>query len=545
MFVRVVEQASGKSSVRIVESVRKGKEVRQRIVRYVGQGVDSKEVETLKKLAEEAIGKIRQAGSKPLLPWQDLEKFFEKKSDEEIEDLVRIKNLKEESRFVTGISEIFGKVYSEMALDSLLFEKEKPWHWILKSCVLARLGQPASKFKTAKILDQDYGIKIAPHKIYRMMDRLFKKEDDAKTLVLQSTLTLFQQKVDVLFFDVTTLYFESVEADGLRAFGYSKDCKFKEVQVVLALVTTAEGLPITYELFAGNTSEGKTLVVMIENLQKKFQVESVVLVADRAMFNEINLSLMESKKISFVVAAKLRSMPKNVKEKILKSPSFYSTTVEGESHWLMESEWKNRRVVISYSSSRAHKDASDRQRLIDRLLKKVKGEKIPVTDLILNRRTSRFLKTSGGTAEIDQAKILNDQQWDGLHGIVTNMQSERAENLLARYRGLWQIEEAFRINKFDLKMRPIFHWTKARIHAHILICFLAFAVAKQALHRLKKKAIPMSLEQLRDELIHVQASCVRDRSTQRKYQIPSAANETQKKIYAAFGLHRSESIRRI
>ena len=97
------------------------------------------------------------------------------------------------------------------------------------------------------------------------MDRLSRQEEFVKNLVWQSTLSLFQEKVDVLFFDVTTLYFESVESDELRAFGYSKDSKFKEVQVVLALVTTTDGLPITYELFAGNT-----LVTMIENMQKNF-----------------------------------------------------------------------------------------------------------------------------------------------------------------------------------------------------------------------------------------------------------------------------------
>ncbi len=545
MFVRTIARSAGKTAIQIVKSVREGKQVRQKIIRNLGQGENAREVEVLKNLAESIILEIKQSGPKPMLPWRSLENFSgNAKSTEEIEDVVKMKNLREEARRITGIGEVFGRIYSQLGFDSLLWEEDQMWHSILKACVLARLGHPVSKSKTSRTLEKDYGVEIPTHKIYRMMDRLAKKEDEAKGFVAQSTLDLFDQKVDILFFDVTTLYFESIEADELRAFGFSKDCKFKEVQVVLALVATTDGLPITYELFPGNTYEGKTLLPMIENLQKKFHVENVVLAADRAMFNEANLTLLESKGVKYVVAAKLRSMSQKMKDSILNHALFAPVTVEGESHWAGDLEWNHRRLIVSYSASRAHKDAADRQRLIDRLLKKVKGEKIPLKDLISNRGTSKFLKTDGGTAEIDMAKIAKDQQWDGLHGIVTNMAHEKAEYLLARYRGLWQIEEAFRVNKHDLRMRPIFHWTKPRIRSHISICFLAFAIAKQTLHRLKIKNVRLSFEQLREELLHVQASFVIDRSTLKRYRIPSAANSTQKSIYQALSLPRPEAVTR-
>ncbi|MBI4727296.1 hypothetical protein HY768_08780, partial [candidate division TA06 bacterium] len=132
----------------------------------------------------------------------------------------------------------------------------------------------------------------------------------------------------------------------------------------------------------------------------------------------------------------------------------------------------------------------------------------------------------------------SDARYDGLHGVITNLKEDAANAILSRYRGLWQIEEAFRVNKHDLKMRPIFHWTPRRIKAHIAICFIAFAIAKQAVYRLGRRQLPMSFEQLRNELLHVQASLVVDIKTRKRYILPSHATINQKRIYQAFGLRK-------
>ncbi|MFZ2396876.1 MAG: transposase [Smithella sp.] len=142
----------------------------------------------------------------------------------------------------------------------------------------------------------------------------------------------------MLFFDVTTLYFERIDTDELRALGFSKDCKFKEVQVVLALVTTTKGLPITYKLFPGNTYEGGgTLMEMVKDLQTQYAIKHILLVADRAMFNEDNLSFMESLGIQYIVAAKLKALPKSLKADILHA-DYNEEVMEDELHGLKESE---------------------------------------------------------------------------------------------------------------------------------------------------------------------------------------------------------------
>ncbi len=545
MFIRIKTKDNGKRSVQIVENIRVGKNINQRIIRHVGQAVTDREVEELKKLGESIIVETKNQ-KQPVLPLFRPEEFYqyqEKESEEKKSGhFIDIKKIRELQRIVVGVGEVFGKLYKDLGFDSIISEtrKDDVWNSILKSCVLARLANPGSKMQTADMLEQDYGIKIDLQKIYRMMDRVYEKEEEVKARICKSTLNLFKERVDVLFFDVTTLYFESVESDELRDFGFSKDCAFKEVQVVLALVATPNGLPITYKLFPGNMYEGHTLIEAVRELKQKFDIQNTVLVADRAMFNNENLRVMDEEKINYVVAARLRSLKKEKKNQILSDDNFRATVVEDELHWYREYEHEGRRLIVGYSANRARKDAKDRTRLIDRLLKKVKNGKIKISDIVPNYGSKKYLKILSGDAVVNEAKISEDARWDGLYGIITKMDNRNATDLMNTYRGLWQIEEAFRVNKHDLKMRPIFHFTPERIRAHIAICFIAYAIAKQATYRMSVQQFPMSFEQLRNELLHVQASLVVDLETDKKHMIPSHVTSNQIKIYQAFGLKRSE-----
>ena len=543
MFVRVKPKPNGKKSIQIVESYRRADKVSQKILRHVGQAVTDREVEEMTRLAQSIINEM-ETEKQPCLPFLDPIKILKgNRQKKETSDTVKISTLREEQRIIDGIGDVFGKLYRDLKLDRLISgtHKDGQWNNILESCVLARIANPVSKRRSASLLEADYGIKIPLEKIYRVMDHVADRESDIKQRIAQTTLSLFQEHVDVLFFDVTTLYFESIETDELRAFGFSKDCKFKEVQVVLALVTTTKGLPITYKLFPGNTYEGGTLVEVVKDLQTQYAINDILLVADRAMFNEENLSQMERLGIQYIVAAKLKALPKSLKSEILHSEyNDQSTVIGDELHWLKEFEYKSRRLVVGNSSKRAEKDAADRQRLVDRLMKKVKGDKIKVKDLIPNYGSKKYISIENGSASINQKKIEADAEWDGLHGVITNATDKTPRELLSRYRELWQIEEAFRISKHDLRMRPLYHWTENRVKAHIAICFLAFTLAKQAVYRIALQQEPMSFEQIRNELLHAQSSVVIDLASKKNYIIPSHVTVNQKKLYQAFGLKRSQ-----
>ena len=243
--------------------------------------------------------------------------------------------------------------------------------------------------------------------------------------------------MDVAIFDVTTLFFESVNEDELRGFGFSKDCKFKETLVALALVTITNGLPITYRLFPSNIYEGHTLISMIEEIKKVHEVRNVLLVADRAMFSLDNLKAMEGRDIKYI-ASRLKRLPVQLRKEILESEDFSPTVIEDEFHWVKEFSYKQRRLVVSYSSKRAKKDASDRSRIIERLLKKVKDGKVNIKDVIPNYGTKKYLTLLDKEVFVDESKIEKDALWDGLHGVISNTDERELTptQIISRYRGL-------------------------------------------------------------------------------------------------------------
>lgn len=552
MFVREVLKPNGAVSIRIVESVRRGNKIVQKTVRTLGQHKDAKQIEIIKRAAEQLIIEI-QNNQNPVLDIFDPADFYSaKRRQKQLKQATEnppaqvsmdYERLTEECRYNDGIYDVFGSLYEQLRFDEIICDtkQDDKWNETLEACVLARVAQPSSKKKTVQILEEQFDIKVDLDHVYRMMDHVYQLEDRIKACVANQTMSLFKKKVDVLLFDVTTLYFESTDRDDLRNFGFSKDCKFNQTQVVLALMTTTDGTPMGYELFAGNTSEGKTLIHVIEQMKTRFDLDHVILVADRAMFNKDNLEKMEELKVKYVVAAKLRSMNKKIKEQILSSTTFKMNAVCGEIHWINEfTTEEDRRLIVSYSSKRAKKDKADRDRILDKLKKKEKDGKLKITDIVNNHGSRKFIKCAKNEATINHDKIANDAQWDGLHGVITNETGEAAQTLLTRYRDLWKIEEAFRFNKHDLKLRPIYHWKPERIRAHIAICYVAFALLSYAKIKLRENNINISFETLREELIKAQSSLLKDTTTDAIIAIPSRIRSLQREIYAAFGLNRTQ-----
>jgi transposase len=339
-----------------------------------------------------------------------------------------------------------------------------------------RIATPISKFATTLELAEQYDRSHDLDAIYRMMDAVNPLIDSIKQRTFASTCALFPEGVDLLLFDVTTLYFESVETDELRAFGYSKDCRFNTTQVVLALATNGDGLPIGYELFAGNQAEVGTLVQAIEHWKTLFKIDNICFVGDRAMFSEDNMALLERHRYDYVVACKLKSLPKPLIAQILDPESYHCAEAEPK-HRIGEFTHHGRRLVVSYKAERATKDKKDRDRLVEKTKKRL-GKNGTAAKLISNHGVRSVTRIKSADAELNQDKIAAAAQWDGLHGILTNIQNQDAAALLARYARLWVIEASFRINKHNLKMRPIFHWKKERIEAHVALCYMAFAVVR-------------------------------------------------------------------
>lgn len=546
MFVRLTKKPNDRVSIRIVENKRVDGKVKQKTITGIGTAhkYEHDKIEMLKRVAEDLIVKLKNDVN-PVLP--GLEEVIHssnmKRTKKDQEDMVSISGLKEESRLDKGIGDIFGNAFEELNLfDSINtgYKKDEA-NALFKEIVLARLSDPVSKRKSVKNIEIDKDIELNLDKVYRMMDKVHENEERIRKKISSSTLDLFNQKVDVAFFDVTTLYFESFTPDNLRVSGFSKDGKFKETQVMLALITTTEGLPLGYELFPGNSYEGNTLITVIEQVEKNYDLSDTFIVADRAMFTRNNLEKLDQKNVNFIIAAKLKTMKKEMKNQITNDVARVLEEHGAIDGWTKDYIFEGRRLIVNYSKKRAYKDKKDRDRLVERIKKKMKDGKVRLADLINNTGTKKYLKIDkkgSKEATLNELKIEEHEKWDGIHAVITNHKENdlSSEEILKRYRNLWQIEAAFRVNKHDLKMRPIYHWTEDRIKSHILICFVAYSLTAFVKHKLNRLKIKLSFEKIRDELNRLQTSVVRDAKTGKRFLLPSKLTKNQKKIYKAFGL---------
>jgi transposase len=561
VFVRVKSTPnSPRRSVQVVESARDGGRVTQRIVRHMGIALDALEETKLRAMAEEFI-------SRSLTEQLNAQALFESPPVAPLRrtgrpsrqtlaavappEQVRLSDVAEVARRVEGPHEVLGSLF-----DYLHFDKILPAHGtaMLRDLVIARVMAPDSKRASAAELEEHYGRSYPLDRLYRLMDALHKRLDRLKQIVLEATTALTGGTVQVMLFDVTTLYFESVDVDELRTFGYSKDQKYHCTQVVLALATDEDGLPIGYELFPGNTAEVKTLLACMQRWQQSLKVDKVSFVADRALCSKANLVALEAAPWNYVVAMPLRRSLKAAEQaQVLQTSLAAPCEVEGELVWVREFDWLGRRLIVTYSSKRAHKDRADRQALLARLSAKlgpsqrvdkktgeITAAKPNAQKLITNSGYLRYVEQadSGGAFVLDEDKIANDAAWDGLHAIVTNDRTSSAKQLLARYRRLWVIEESFRTLKHGLAVRPIYHFKPERIAAHIGLCYLAFALTRHAQQRIKLAQQAMSVERIRAVLHGVQASIVQHKTTKAKYRLPSVFGHDAARIYKAFGLKR-------
>ena len=486
--------------------------VKTRLIKYFGIAHSDDELKELKKKARAELRKLKP------------------KKNEYVK--AKLSSLVEKNRLTDGFDDVFTKLFDELGLQNS-FSKIK--YQQLKDLVITRIATPSSKLHTSKILKRDYEKKISEDQIYDLMDKLIDKESDIKAKIFEITQKHSQDKIiNMLFFDVTTLYFESQKSNELKDFGYSKDGKKGEVQVVLALATNEHGLPIGYHLFPGNTAEVKTLLQSLSAWEKIVPIKNIRIIADRAMMSENNLNQIEESNNHYVIAAKLKMLPKKLKFEILKINKSKSSE-----QIIKEFNYKNRRIVVEYSPKRALKDKADRERLIQKIKIKI-GLKTTTKKLITNNGYLKYMdEEKKGSVVFNEEKVKEEELWDGLHGVITNDFTAKPENLLDQYKRLWVIEESFRINKYSLAMRPIYHYKPKRIEAHILMCYIAFSLYRSLQFKLKINNNCMSLEKIREELSHVQSSILEDPKTGEVYKLPSPLSAEARVLYKMLKIQRS------
>lgn len=466
MYVRRKKNSSGTISVQVIEK-QQGKNI---VISSIGCSLDLEEVKRFEIKARRFIqSKDKQVSLD----------FSSTSKDQLIENYFRNETKREIK--AAGPELVLGKIFDQIGFSEI---KEH----LFKDIVLSRLTYPVSKLKTVEYLFNHKKIEIEPSRVYRLLDRLNKRHKAKIEKISYEHTKKTLKQINIVFYDMTTLYFEAEDEDDLRRIGFSKDGKFQNPQILLGLLIGENGYPIGYDIFEGNTFEGHTLIPTIKNIHEKYGFEKPIIVADSGLLSKINLALLQEQKYLFILGARIKNENAAIKSQILAAAK---TLTNGGTATIEKED--GTKLIISYSDKRSKKDAANREKGITRLNRQIKAGKL-TKQSIHNRGYNKFLKLDGSIdISIDQKKIDEDRAWDGLKGFITNS-SLSADVVIANYQQLWKIEQAFRISKTDLRIRPIFHRKRERIEAHICIAFVAYSIYKELERVLALNKIDLSAQ---------------------------------------------------
>jgi len=462
MYVRRLKHKNGKTYIQVISK----ESGNYKVVKSFGSAKTGKNLTELEKKAELWIQK--HSGL------QELD--FNNEVSQYSEMLNHIKSHK-----LIGIDLVLGKIFDEIGFNQIQDE-------LFKDLVLYRLVYPKSKLKTTEYLYRYSNKSYNEDEIYRYMDKLYNKQKElVQKISYQHTKKILKDDIKIVFYDVTTIYFEIEKEDDLRKTGLSKEGKHQNPQIILGLLVSKNGYPLAYDIFEGNKFEGHTLIPIIEAFKNKYNLSKLIVVADSGLLSNNNINNLLQHKQEFILGARIKSENQTIKEKILALK-----LKDGESEIVEKNELK---LIITYSDKRAKKDKYNREKGLKRLEKRVKSGKLTKAS-INNRGYNKYLKLEGeNNVKIDKQKFEKDSKWNGLKGYLTNATLNK-EDILENYNHLWRIEKAFRIAKTDLKIRPIFHRKQKLIESHICLTFVAYKVYKELERQLKEKKLDLSPEKV-------------------------------------------------
>jgi transposase len=466
MFIRQKANKSGKVSVQVIEK-RAGK---YKVLQTIGCSDDKHKV--LQLVAEAKNWIQSKSGSREL----DF-------SDYRSQTLAVLDGI--DSLTNVGLELLVGKLFDEIGFNKIKDD-------LFRLLVLSRISNPVSKLKTTDYLHKYHGLDIDVQVIYRYLDKLYNKQKaTVQKISYDHTLKILNETIKVVFYDVTTMYFEIEAEDELRKTGFSKEGRHQTPQIVLGLLVASNVYPLAYDIFEGNKFEGHTMMPVINGFRETYKIETFLVGADAGLLSNDNILELEQNGYEYILGARLKNASEAVRNAIVDLQ-----LIDGQSI-VIKDENKNNTVVVSYSSARAKKDAHNRERGIEKLQKQIKGGKLTKKQ-INNRGYNKFLQIKDKVEIVlDTDKVKDDAKWDGLKGYITNTSLSK-EEVIENYGHLWQIEKAFRVAKTDLKVRPMFHRAKRRIEAHICITFAAYKIYKELERQLKLKKSDLSPEKAID-----------------------------------------------
>ncbi|QJA05887.1 IS1634 family transposase [Thermosulfurimonas marina] len=441
------KDGSTRTYLYIVEGKRVNGKVRQRIVANLGR---------LKKLQEGELDKLIEG----------LAKFSRRQWIE-----AQARSIQAQWAKDFGPALIFRRLWEDLKLSSILKELLAGTEIAIDveeavfAMVLNRLCDPASKLGVSRWKETVYRPefeRLKLHHFYRALDFLADHKEEIEEKLFERIRDLFHLELDLVFWDTASVYFEGRGAEGFCEYGFSKDHRPDRVQVILGFLMTREGIPIAHEVFPGATADVETFRVVLKDLQNRFRIRRVILVADRGMVS--------------------REVKGNLKVK--------------------EVWHEGRRYLICFNPEEAERERLSREEMVGKLEEKLRAGGLK--GLIGNRGYRRYLKVEGSSAVVDREVLEEEARYDGKYVLETNAGLSVEEAALA-YRGLWQVERAFREMKSGLDLRPVYHWTEKRIRGHIMVCFLAFVLEVVLMRRLREVGYEGSYQEVMTDLERLKA----------------------------------------
>ena len=461
MFVRKKKNKSGLISIQVITKVN-GK---SKLVKTIGSSSIENDIELL---FEQGKRYIEHYGGQRTLDFSSKH------------NLTRSVFSSITSHTEVGTDLLLGKIFDDIGFN-------KVNNTIFKELVISRLGNPASKLKTSEYLYGYKGTDLPVQQIYRYLDKLYAQQKELiQQISYQHTSKILDGVISVVFYDVTTLYFQIDDEDEIRKRGFSKEGKHQNPQIVLGLLVSIDGYPLAFDIFEGNKFEGHTMLPILDSFKTKYKLKKLIIIADSGLLSKQNIDELQLKNYEFILGARIKNESNEIKNKIIALD-----LKNGESQIIEKQDGTS--LIISYSDKRMKKDKHNRERGLQRLEKQLKAGKLTKSN-INNRGYNKYLKMDGEIKiSIDQDKFNQDEKWDGLKGYLTNTTLCK-EEIIENYSHLWKIEKAFRISKHDLKVRPIYHRLQRRIEAHITINFAAYKIYKELERLLKVKNSDLSPE---------------------------------------------------
>lgn len=554
MFIKAT-RSKGHDYLKIVESYReKGKSKHRTIVNLGRADV----------LAESGLENIIKG----------LQKYLKRKDDENnIRDISTIEEKDRVNYGYVAFQTLWNKYSLPELLNKLICERKIEFDFVqtVFLTVINQLLRPSSKYflhrNQDSYLSNEQNIPL--HHFYRTLDILADNKPAIENALFSKNRNLFNMQVDIVFYDVTTFHFESQLQDDLRDFGFSKANKFNEVQVVLGMLIDCEGKPIGYELYPGNTFDSKTLLKILKKLKEQFNMNKVIIVADKGINSKLNLKHIKDNGFDYIVSARIKNMKRSVQKEILSDKDYKRISNDDLYYWRDDFDEKDNlftykemdytnvikyrdenhaedhkkhkwireelpeKLICTFSSKRARKDARDRERAVEKALKVISinnksaisskhGYKRFVTD-DREEKDNYYLK-------LDEERISEESRFDGFYAIQCSDLDLDPIRVIDNYHYLFKIEESFRILKSTMETRPIFLWTPKRIEGHFVSCFIAFLLDRELELCLRRRNVGFSTEKIKEALNKMEFSEIEIEG--QKYFLKGKHNSLASKIFA-------------